>query len=112
MQERYTESPDIITMVDSEQSLLILEISFVSVEKENINLMMNENGCYLSASTDDVDYVSTLSFIAPVKPSEAKAIFEEGILKVKIPFAEPLKNFIQVPVEEEFEINEETNVEA
>jgi HSP20 family protein len=97
--ERYTESPDLITSVDKEQSHLILEFSVVQVEKENITLMMNENGCYLTAASEDSDYVSTLSFLAPVKPSEAKAIFQDGILIVKVPFKEPLRNYIQIAID-------------
>lgn len=99
MIERYTESPDVITSVDSEQSLLTLEFSLVQVDKENITLMMNENGCYLSAPTEDADYVATLSFLSPVKPSETKAIFKDGILIVKVPFKEPLQNYVKVLVE-------------
>jgi HSP20 family molecular chaperone IbpA len=97
--ERYTESPELITSVDSEQSQLVLEFSLINIEKENITLMMNENGCYLSAVSDDSNYVATLSFISPVKPSEAKAVFSGGLLIVKAPFKEPLDNYVQVTVE-------------
>lgn len=105
--ERYTESPDLITSVDKDQSQLILEISLVQVDKENIKLMMNENGYYLIANSEDSDYVSTLSFLAPVKPSEAEAKFQDGILIVKVPFKEPLQNYIQVPILDD-ESSEET----
>jgi HSP20 family protein len=98
MVERYKESAELIASVDEEQSQLSLEFSFVQVDKENITLMMNEKGCYLIAAADDTDYVSALSFPAPVKPSEAKAIFQEGMLLVTVPFKEPLQNFIQVPI--------------
>jgi HSP20 family molecular chaperone IbpA len=99
MEERYTESPDIITYVDSEQSQLILEFSLVLVDKENINLMMNENGCYLFAPSEDLDYVATVSFISPVKPAEAKATFQDSILIVKLPFKEALQTHIKVPID-------------
>jgi HSP20 family protein len=98
MGEKYTENPDIITFVDSEQSKLKLEISFVSVERENINLMMNERGCYFSALSDDVEYVATLSFLRAVKPSEAKATFSDGFLRIEIPFKDPLEGYVKVPI--------------
>ena len=47
LEEKYTETPDIITFVNSEQSKLMIEISLVSVEKEDINLMMDEKGMLL-----------------------------------------------------------------
>ena len=49
--ERYTENTEIISRIDSEQSKLILEITVLDVEKDQINLMVNENGCYLSAGS-------------------------------------------------------------
>ena len=99
MEERYTESPELITSVDSEQSQLKLEFTLVLVDKENINLMMNENGCYLFVPSEDLDYVATVSFLSPVKPAEAKATFQDGFLIVKIPFKEALQNHVKVPIE-------------
>jgi len=97
--EKYTESVDVIVSIDGVQSQLTMEFSLVQVDKENINLMMNENGCYLTAPSEDADYVATLSFPSPVNPSLAKAAFKDGILIVKVPFKEPLKNYVKVPVE-------------
>ena len=100
MQEEYTEKPDVITFVDAEQSKLRIEIALVNVEKENISLMMDENGLYFSASSEDVNYVTTLSFLRAVQPSEAKALFEDGFVRIEVPFRDPLKNYINIPIEE------------
>jgi HSP20 family molecular chaperone IbpA len=86
MEERYSESPEIVSWVDAEQSKLTVQFGFVNVEKENINLMMNENGCYLIAPADDVEYVATFSFFHAVKPADAKAEFRDGYLTVEVPF--------------------------
>jgi HSP20 family protein len=101
LQEKYTETPDIITFVNSEQSKLMIEISLISVEKEDINLMMDEKSCFFSASAEGgVEYVATIPFIREVKPSEAKAIYADGFLKIEVPFKDTLDNFVKVPVEE------------
>jgi HSP20 family molecular chaperone IbpA len=101
LEENYTETPDIITFVDSVQSKLMIEISLVSVEKEDINLMMDENGCFLSAPAEGgVEYVATLSFLRAVKPSEAKAVYTDSFLKIEVPFKSALENFVKVPIEE------------
>jgi HSP20 family molecular chaperone IbpA len=100
VQEEYTENPEIITFVDGEQSKLHVEISLVNVEKENISLMMDENGFYLHAPAEDVTYVATLSFLRTIKPSEAKAVFDDGYLRIEAPFSDPLKNYVKVPIEE------------
>jgi HSP20 family protein len=107
LEENYTETPDIITFVDGKQSKLMIDISLVSVEKEDINLMMDENGCFLSAPAEGgVEYVATLSFLRAVKPSEAKAVYTDGFLKIEVPFKNTLENFVKVPVEEKKEDEE------
>lgn len=100
MQEEYTENPEVITLVDGEQSKLHVEISLVNVEKENISLMMDEKGFYLHALSDDVTFVATLSFLRAVKPSEAKAVFADGFLRIEVPFRDPLDNYVKIPIEE------------
>ena len=80
----------------------MIEISLVSVEKEDIRLMMDENGCFLSASADGgVEYVATIPFLRAVKPSEAKALFTDGFLRIEVPFKYTLDRFVKVPIEEE-----------
>jgi HSP20 family protein len=99
MDQEYTESPEIITWVDSGQSMLKVQFTLIQAEAENITLMMNENGCYLSVPAEDVEYVATLSFLNAVKPAEAKATYTDGYLTVTVPFKEPLNNYVKVPVE-------------
>ena len=99
MQEKYTELPETVSWVDAERSKLTLQFTLINAEQENISLMMNEDGCYLSVPTDDSEYVSTLSFLHTVKPVEAKATFKDGYLTVEVPFKDPLNNYVKVPVE-------------
>ncbi len=99
MEQKYTEAPEIITSVNSEQAKLHIEISLVNVEKEKISLMMDENGCYLSAPSEEVEYAATMSFLRAVKPSEAKATFMDGFLRIEIPFRDSLASYVKVPVE-------------
>jgi HSP20 family molecular chaperone IbpA len=100
MDERYTEAPEIMSWVDSEQSKLTVQFTIINGEIEKINLMMNENGCYLSAPADDAEYVATLSFLHAVNPAEAKATYADGYLTIEVPFKDPLKSYVKVPVVE------------
>lgn len=97
--EIYTETPDIISRIDSEQSKLIIEITILEVEKDQINLMVNENGLYLSAPSETAEYVAVLTFPSPVKPAETKARFADGYLIVEVPFKDPLTDYIKISVE-------------
>jgi len=95
------ETPTILTYIDSGQSKLIMEFTLLAVEAKDINLMMFEEGCYLSAPAEDLEYAATLSFCCPVKPSEAKAKYEGSgsILTVEVPLKDALKNAVKVPIE-------------
>lgn len=88
-----------MSWVDAGQSKLTLQFTLVNAELENISLMMNEHGCHLSVPTEDSEYVATLSFLQAVKPAEAKATLKDGYLTVDVPFKDPLKNYVKVPVE-------------
>jgi HSP20 family molecular chaperone IbpA len=97
--ERYTENPDIISRIDSEQSKLILEITLLDVEKDQMNLMVNEHGLYLSALSETSEYVAVLTFPSPVKPTETKARYADGYLIVEVPFKDPLTDYTKISVE-------------
>jgi HSP20 family molecular chaperone IbpA len=99
LEEKYTETPETVSWVDPGQSKLTFQFTLINAEQENISLMMNERGCYLSVPTDDSEYVSTVSFLHTVKPAEAKATFANGFLTVEVPFKDPLTNYVKVPVE-------------
>jgi len=101
LEEKYTETPDIITFVNSEQSKLMIEISLISVEREDINLMMDEKSCFFTASAEGgVEYVGTIPFLREVNPSEAKAIYMDSYLKIEVPFKDTLEDFVKVPIDE------------
>jgi HSP20 family molecular chaperone IbpA len=93
------ESPEIVSWVNFESSILCIQFTIIEVEKEKITLMISETGCYLSAPADEFLYVATLSLLHPVNHLEAKASFKDGYLTVQIPFKEPVMEFKQVPVE-------------
>ena len=97
--ETYTETPEIISHVDSEQAKLVMEITLLDVEKDQINLMVNENGCYLSAPSEVAEYVAVISFPSPVKPSETKAEYRDGYLIVEIPFKDPLTDYTKISLQ-------------
>lgn len=98
MDQKYNESPEMVSWVDSEQSKLVVQFTIVDTEKENINLMINENSCYLSAPAGEIEYVATISFLQAIKPAEAKATYEDGYLTIEAPFKDPL-DYVKMPIE-------------
>lgn len=97
-EERIKVSPDICAYVDYEHLKLTLDISIPGVKKKDIGLRMHEDSFNLSAPRENIEYVAALSFCCPVKAEGAKAKYESGLLKIEVPFKDPMEDAVKVEV--------------
>jgi HSP20 family molecular chaperone IbpA len=97
--ERVRTSPDICSYVDSEQEKLNIEISLPGVNKADIKLKMHDDSFNLSAPRgEDIEYVTTMAFCCPVKAAKAKSTYKNGLLKIDIPFKDPMDDAVEVTI--------------
>ena len=97
--EKIKVSPEICAYTDADHTKLTIEVAIPGVSREDISLKLHEDSFSLSAPRKDLEYVAALAFCCPVKPEAAKAKYENGLLKIEIPFKDLMEDAIRVKVE-------------
>lgn len=77
---------------------LYIEITIPGVEKNAIKVRMHEDSFNLSAPRKDIEYVTTLSFCCPVIPDKADAKYENGLLKIEVPFKDTMEGAVKIKI--------------
>jgi len=91
-------TPEVCSYVDDEHQKLYIEITIPGVDKEAIHVKMHEDSFNLTAPRKDIEYVTTLSFCCPVIPEKADAKYENGLLKIEVPFRDVMEGAVKVKI--------------
>ena len=91
-------APNTVAYTDEESLKLVVEFAIPGAPTDTIDLKILEDSVHLTAPARDIEYVSALALAWPVKPAKAEAIYENGLLRIEVPFKDPMEDAVKVPI--------------
>jgi HSP20 family molecular chaperone IbpA len=92
-------SPSICAYPDDKYENLEIEIVLPGVEKKDISFKLTEDGFYVKATKEGVEYTDSYAVCCPIVPEKASARYSNGILKVTVPYQQPFEKAVDVKIE-------------
>ena len=97
-EDRIRVAPNTVAYADEENLKLVVEFAIPGAPTETIDLKILEDSVHLIAPARDIEYVSALALAWPVKPAKAKATYEHGLLRIEVPFKDPMEDAVKVTI--------------
>ena len=91
-------SPDTVAYSDAENRRLVVEFAIPGAPADTIDLKMLEDSVHLSALARDIEYVASLALGWAVKPDKAEATYVNGLLRIEVPFKDPMEDAVKVAI--------------
>ena len=91
-------APDTVAYADGENHRLMVEFAIPGAPSDTIDLKILEDSVHLTAPARDIEYVAALALGWPVKPHKAEATYEHGLLRIEVPFKDPMEDAVKVPI--------------
>ena len=95
--DRIKVAPNTITYTVGETKLII-EFAIPGAPADTIDVKILEDSVHLTAPARDFEYVSALALGWPVKPDKAEASYENGLLRIEVPFKDPMEDAVKVVI--------------
>ena len=91
-------APNTVAYADGEKKKLVVEFAIPGAPTDTIDLKVLADSVHLTAPARDIEYVAALALAWPVKPDKAEAIYEHGLLRIEVPFKDPMEDAVKVAI--------------
>jgi HSP20 family protein len=91
-------APDTVAYADGENHKLVVEFAIPGAPSDTIDVKILEDSVHLTAPAKDIEYVAALALGWPVKPDKAEATYENGLLRIEVPFKDPMEDAVKVAI--------------
>ncbi len=99
VEDKLTLMPEIVAWANDEKENYHIEIKLPGVEKDTIKLKMHEDSFFIKGESESTNYVGSFALCCDVTPEKAKAEYKNGLLKIDIPFKDPMEGAIDIKIE-------------
>ena len=96
--ERIKLAPNTVAYADEENHKLVVEFAIPGAPTDTIDIRILEDSVHLTAPARDIEYVSAMALGWPVKPDKAEATYENGLLRIDVPFKDPMEDAVKVTI--------------
>jgi len=91
-------APNTVAYADGESRKLVVEFAIPGAPSDTIDVKILEDSVHLTAPARNIVFVSSLALGWPVKPDKAEATYELGLLRIEVPFKDPMEDAVKVPI--------------
>jgi HSP20 family molecular chaperone IbpA len=91
-------APDTVAYADGEEHKLVVEFAIPGAPTDTIDVKLLADSIHLTAPARDIEYVSALALSWPVKPDKAEATYDHGLLRIEVPFKDPMEDAVKVAI--------------
>jgi len=98
LENRIKVAPNTVAYADAQTHKLVVEFAIPGAPTDTIDVKILEDSIHLTAPARDIEYVSALALGWPVKPGKAEAIYENGLLRIGVPFKDPMEDAVKVAI--------------
>ena len=98
LENRIRVAPNTVAYADRETHKLVVEFALPGAPTETIDVKILADSVHLTAPARDIEYVAALALSWPVKPDQAEATYEHGLLRIEVPFKDPMEDAVKVAI--------------
>jgi len=97
-QNRIKVAPNTVAYADEENRKLVVEFAIPGAPTDTIDVKILKDSIHLTAPARDIEYASALALAWQVKPDKAEATYEHGLLRIEVPFKDPMEDAVKVAI--------------
>ena len=97
-ENRMKVAPDTVAYADGENRKLVVEFAIPGAPTDTIDVKILQDSIHLTAPARDIEYVAALALSWPVKPDKAEATYDHGLLRIEVPFKDPMEDAVKVAI--------------